>query len=101
MSLIKRELFKFFAVFAFSNASNKAFASGIVCVNGAEVLPEKNCNSFFVFSVFPDPVTPEMMIDWGISKILKFRNALSAVETSKINKSIVTLRALTVICSNF
>lgn len=63
MSLIKRELFKFSTVLAFPKASNKTFESDTVLANGADVEPEKNCNRCFVFSVLPDPLTPEMIID--------------------------------------
>lgn len=60
---MKRELFKFPGVLEFPKASNKIFASGIIPANNFDDVPEKKFNRFFVFSVFPDPVIPEMIID--------------------------------------
>lgn len=68
ITFINRELFKFPAVLEFPNASNKIFASGSIPANDVDVIDEseKNFNKIFMFSDFPDPVTPEMIMDWGI-----------------------------------
>lgn len=60
---MKRELLSFSDVLEFPNASNKTFASGILLANDVCAVPEKNFNRFFVFSVFPEPVTPRITID--------------------------------------
>lgn len=64
----------------FPNASNKTFALGIIPANDVDtaVVSEKNFNRFFVVSVFPEPVTPFIIIDCGTSKARKFLSALSA-----------------------
>lgn len=79
-SFMKRELFLFSDVLEFPNASNRTFASGIMLANEIGAVPEKNFNKCFVFSVFPEPVTPRNTIDWGFSKTRKFLSALSPIE---------------------
>lgn len=55
------------------------FASSIIPADCAEVVSQKNFRRCLVFSVFPDPLSPDMMIDWGISNMRTFLKALSAV----------------------
>lgn len=62
-SLMNRELFKFPAVEEFPNASNKIFAFSICSANCVDTDPAKKFKRCFEVSVFPDAVSPEIMID--------------------------------------
>lgn len=60
---MKRELFKFSAVEEFPNASNKIFALSICSENCTDTDPAKKFKRCFDVSVFPDAVSPDIMID--------------------------------------
>lgn len=81
-TLMKRELLKLSSMQQFPNDSNTIFAS---IISGASIVsgPHKNFTRCFVASVFPDPDSPPMMIDWNVFDIRKFLLTLSAVETAR------------------
>lgn len=90
-TFIKRELLKFSFVEEFPKASNKTFELIICSANFVDTEPHKNFNKCLVVSVFPDPVSPEIMIDWEFLKIRIFRTILSAVWVVWLNVHCITV----------
>lgn len=77
---MKRELLAFLMVGELPNDSSKILALIICCAKTMEFDPQKYFKNIFDVSVFPDPDSPEIMMDWGIFTIFIFRLIPSAWE---------------------
>lgn len=66
---MKRELLGFSVVEEFPKDSRRTFAPIICCASCADFDPQKNFSRIFEVSVLPEPDSPAMTIDCGLSNV--------------------------------